>query len=803
MAIEIPKKLEDLPVTEPRWVGRRVTRREDGALLTGRVEFIDDVVRPGMLHCAILRSPFPDARITKLDTSAAEAQPGVAAVVSGEDALRWSHPSASSPEGWGAHCLATDLVRYVGEPVAAVAATSRYLAEDALEQIAIDYDPLESVADPFAAMQEGSPLLFEENGSNVMMQRVFTWGEVDEAFAGAAHVFTEKFRWNRVGANPTETFGAICEWDPRSLELTIRGSIQSPNFFGLGRAASLGLPSNKVNVKSHPHGGSFGGKGGTRGTDISSLLSRKAGGRPVKWIEDRMEYLMAGGSQAWDRHYEASLAVDGEQRVTGLRVKLVDDLGATGEGYGAISAAKPLAAFTGPYTIPVAQYDLTLVATNKLPAHPYRGFGPPPHFFVLEQLMDIAARNLGVDPAEFRRRNFIPSDQFPYTIPSGNEYDSGSYEEVLDKALDLAGYAALRAQQAEARLQGRLVGIGVASAVEPGVFDWNAYASVGVPGIGVPEGATVNLDILGMITVRVGFSLEGQGQYTLVSQLVADYFGTEMDAVRVVPLDTQSAPPSFGPGGSRLGVAISGAVLGACERIREKMCAVTAVLMQTEPANIELHDGKFCVVGVPGAEMSVAQVAGTMLARSDLLPPGIDPLPEATYVWTAPDRTEPDEEGRAKSYLTAAQAVHVVMVEIDRDTGIVEIVKYCLADDCGTRLNPAIVRGQSEGSVAQGVGAALYEEYTYDEDAQPLTTTYMDYLIPTIHEVPAMEMAEVVTPSPFTPLGAKGCGEGAIHTTPAAVMCAVNDALAPLGTIAREVPAAPNRIWKLIREASK
>ncbi len=562
----------------------------------------------------------------------------------------------------------------------------------------------------------------------------------------------------------------------------------------------LGVPTNKVNVKSHPHGGSFGGKGGARGTDIAAMLSRKAGGRPVKWIEDRVEYLTAGGSQAWDRHYEASLAVDDAGMVTGYRVSLVDDLGASGEGFGAISAAKPLAAFTGPYTIGVAQYDLTLVATNKVPASPYRGMGPPPHFFVLEQMMDIAARGLGRDPAEFRRANFIGAEQFPYTIPSGNEYDSGSYEEVLDSALELADYDELRRWQAGARDDGRLVGVGVASAIEPGVFDWNAYAIVGMPQTGVPEGATVSVDIMGMLTVRVGFSCEGQGQYTLVSQIVADYFGVEMDSVRVVYLDTQSAPPSFGPGGSRLGVAITGAVLGACERLAQKMSAVAARLTGSDAGDVELRDGKFVVKGKPGAEMSLPQVAGTMLARSDLLPDDVDPDPSATHVWTAPGRTRADEEGRAKSYLTAAQAVHVVVVEIDRDTGTVEILKYCLADDCGTRLNPVVVEGQTDGSVVQGIGAALYEQYAYDEDGQPLVASFADYLIPTIGEVPAIDKTAVVTPSPFTPLGAKGCGEGAIHTTPAAVMCAVNDALAPLGVLAREVPASPERLWRLIRE---
>jgi len=488
--------------------------------------------------------------------------------------------------------------------------------------------------------------------------------------------------------------------------------------------------------------------------------------------------------------------------VTGLKGGLVDDLGATGEAYGAICTAKPLAAFTGPYTIPVAQYDLKLVATNKLPSGPYRGMGPPPHFFVLEQMMDLAARRVGMDPAEIRRRNFIPKDRFPYTIPSGNEYDSGSYEEVLDAALGLADYPAMRAEQARAREEGRLVGIGVASAIEPGVFDWNAYAIVGMPGTGVPEGATVSIDILGFATVRVGFSLEGQGQYTLVTQIVSDYFGVEPEMVRVVCLDTQSAPPSFGPGGSRLGVAITGAVLGACDDIRRRMARVVATLMQTEAENVVLRDGRFGIPGVPDAQMTVAEVAGTMLGRSDLLPPDLDPRPEATHVWTAPGRTPADEQGRAKSYLTAAQAVHVVRVEIDRETGFVTIQRYCLADDCGTRLNPATVEGQTDGSVAQGIGAALLEEYAFDEDGQPLTTTFMDYLMPTIYEIPEIEKVAVVTPSPFTPLGAKGCGEGAIHTTPAAVMCAVNDALSPLGVLAREVPAAPARLWKLIREAS-
>jgi 3-oxo-Delta1-steroid hydratase/dehydrogenase large subunit len=803
MPIDIPRSLEDLPNRSPRFIGRAVRRVEDPQLVSGRTPFIDDVVLPGMLHAAILRSPLAHARIRSIDTSQAEKLPGVLAVVTGEDARRWSHPAPAVPDGWGTLCLAAEKVCYVGEPVAAVAASSRYVAEDALELIAVDYEPLPAVVDAARALAPESPLVIEEKGTNVMLQRVFEWGDVDAAFRDASHVFTEKFRWHRLGANPLETFGVIAEWDPVAGSLTLRASVQSATHFGLGRAAVLGLPSHKVRVIAHPHGGSFGGKGGTRGTDVTALLSRKSGGRPVKWIEDRTEYLIGGGSQSWDRHYEVSLAVKGDGRVTGLAVELLDDIGASGEGFGAISAAKPLACFTGPYAIPVARYDLTLVATNKLPQSPYRGMGPPPHNCVLEQMMDIAARGLGIDPAELRRRNFIPKDAFPYTIASGNEYDSGDYEAVLDKALALADYPRLREEQARARAEGRCVGIGVVSAIEPGVFDWNAYAILGVQGTGVPEGATVALDIMGKISIRVGFALEGQGQYTLATQLVADYFHVPLEDIQVVPLDTASAPPAFGPGGSRLGVALTGAVLGACERLRAKLVRVAAGLFQMDPGQVDLVDGKLVAKDVPGVEMPLAQVAGTMLARSDLLPPDMDPRPEATHVWTAPGRTQSDEQGRAKSYLTAAQAVHVVRVEVDTETGIVKILDYAVVDDCGTRLNPASVEGQTEGSIAQGVGAALLEEHVYDEEGQILTSSFLDYLLPTIYDVPAMRKDFVVTPSPFTPLGAKGCGEGAMHTTPAAILSALNDALAPLGVRATEIPATPRRLWTLIQGAER
>ncbi|MHC4481627.1 MAG: xanthine dehydrogenase family protein molybdopterin-binding subunit, partial [Planctomycetota bacterium] len=769
---EVAGRIGELPTSKARWIGKEVRRIEDPGLLTGRVEFIDNVALPGMLHCAILRSPYAHAEIRAIRSEGAEKLPGVVAILTGDDVLRWSHPSGSYPEGSGLHCVATDKTHYVGEPVAAVAATSRYLAEDALERIEVDYAPRTAVADAFQAMQPDSPRVIDALDSNVVFQKRFTWGDVGRAFDEADHVFSEGFRWNRVGANPLETFGAISQWNALDGSLTCRGSVQAPKLTSLGLAQVLGIPSNKIRLISHPRGGSFGGKGNPRGIAITALLSRKAGGRPVKWIEDRIEYLTAGGGQAWDRHYRASLAVRNDGVVTGLRVALVDDIGASGENFGAVGAGKPLSCFTGCYAIPVAEYDVTIVLTHKLPTSAYRGMGPPPHNLVLEQMMDIAARELQLDPAEVRRRNYIPPDRFPYVIPSGNEYDSGNYEAALDTVLEMADYRRLRREQAAAREDGRLLGIGIANGIEPGVFDWNAYAIVGVEGIGVPEGVTVSIDISGAITARVGFTLEGQGQYTLVAQLLAEYFGTELEAVSVVPLDTASAPPHFGPGGSRLGVALTGAVLGACAKLERKLVAIAAGLLQVDPEKVELFDGMLRVKGVPEAALPLVQVAGAALARSDLLPPGMEPGLEATSVWTAPERGPIDEQGRAKSYLTAANACHLVLVEIDRETGQTQILRYCIADDCGTRLNPATVEGMTQGGVAQGVGAILLEEYRYDEQAQPLVSTFMDYLLPTIHEVPMMEQAALCTPSPFAPLGAKGCGEGAIHTAPAAVLCA-------------------------------
>ena len=384
---------------------------------------------------------------------------------------------------------------------------------------------------------------------------------------------------------------------------------------------------------------------------------------------------------------------------------------------------------------------------------------------------------------------------------SDRDVEEADHAAEHEEAAVRVGLLGVRAEQERARAEGRLVGIGLVNTIEPGVFDWNAYAIVGQPGTGVPEGTTIVVDPFGKITCKVGFSLEGQGQYTVAAQLLADWFKVGMEDVRVVALDSVAAPPHFGPGGSRLGVALTGAILGACQMLTEKMLKVASGLLQTPLEACEFYDGVFRIKGMPEACVTLADIAGCMFAGSHLLPEDVDPNPEATYVWTAPGRTPADEEGRAKSYLTAANACHLVLVEVDAETGMVEIKGYWIADDCGTRLNPANVEGMTQGGVAQGVGAALLEEYVYDDDGQLLTSTFMDYLLPTIYEVPMTEKRALCTPSPFTPLGAKGAGEGSMHTTPAAVVCAINDAIAHLGVRALEMPAAPRRVWTLLQEA--
>jgi CO/xanthine dehydrogenase Mo-binding subunit len=800
-----PRNLSELPLTQPRYLGKDTARIEDAALLTGRAEFGDNLAFPGMLFAAILRSPHAHARIKRIDTSKAQKLQGVVAVVTGEDAKAWSEPVPGFPIGWAGHCLAVDKATFVGDPVAAVAATSRYIAEDALELIEVEYEILKPVTDPRKALDADSPIIWEHHGTNLIYHRLFTFGAVDHAFAEAHVVVKDDFRWTRASGNPIETCNCIVEWRP-DQSLNAWGGFQGTGFYVSSVARGLRLPAHKIRIKPLPHGGSFGTKIFPHAIIRIALLSRKAGGRHVKWIEDRIEHLVSSYTHGPDRYYSAEMALTRDGEITGFRVKVLDDLGAHAVSVAIGKALKPLSAFTGPYRIRNAQYDLTVVATNKCPQGSYRGWGVPSHNLAMEHCVDLAARKLGLDPVEIRRRNLLRPDQFPYEAPNGARYDSGDYQRTMDMALELAGYPTLREEQARARADGRLVGIGVCTGVELSAVAMSMFTLLGpgAPfGTSMPESARVRIDASGKIIGEVTFPWEGQGQHTFATNLLADYFGVDRDDVEVIAVDSLSAGPGTGPIGSRQAVMLSGAILGAADRIAAKLRKVAGVILEANADDIELINGQLRVKGSPEKALPLQKVITVMLTRSDLLPEGVDGNPEASYTYNPPDRKLPDPEGRASFDLTAANNTHVVMVEVDRETGQVQVLKYVIADDCGVRLNPAIVEGMIQGAVAQGMGQTLLEEHVYDENGQYLTSTFMDYLLPTIWEVPMTERTYTETPSPFSPMGVKGAGESAVLATPAALLSAINDALFPLGVRCTTVPASPLRLWQLIQTAQK
>jgi 3-oxo-Delta1-steroid hydratase/dehydrogenase large subunit len=772
-----------------KWIGQAVKRKEDPDLLTGKAQFIADAVMPGMLHMAILRSPYAHARITAIDAGGALALPGVTAVITGTDAAEMSTPLFGLPPGWSTYCLAVEKACYVGEPVAAVAAPDRYYAEDALEKITVEYEPLPVVTDPEEATAPGSPLVQTDKGSNVIYQRTFSFGEDTEAvFSRAAHTVGGKFRWRRVSGNPIETLGCLCAYDAASGQLTVWANLQLHTALQRVVAATLRLAPEKVRIRAFPQGGSFGAKRSVyKYVVMASLLALRTG-RPVKWVEDRREHLVASSTHGSDRYYEAELAVDADGTIRGLRVKLLDDIGAYCETLGgALQVVKPLACLTGCYVIPDVEYAVTCVATNKSPQGAYRGFGPPVHNFVLERLVDMAARRLRLDPAAIRLGNFIPPAAFPYTIPSGNLYDSGDYPAVLRKALALVEYDRWRREQQRAREAGRYVGIGMATIVDVGVSGRGliAFLHPTLSAAGGPEGVRLRVDGQGTIVVEVGYAEAGQGLDTIVVQVLADELGITPEGISVIHLDTASAPPSQGPVGSRGGVAIAGAVLAAARSLQEQALQRAAVQFGISPSSLEWYEGRVRVSSSPERTLSVAELA----AKTPLRVEG---------EWLSPAQGQPDEQGRLHSYATAAAATHIAVVEVDIETGQIRILQYIAVDDCGTVLNPAIVEGMVQGGIAQGLGIALLEEHVYDEDGQLLNGTLMDYLLPTAVDVPHIETAHLVTPSPFTPFGAKGTGESSINGAPAAIANAISDALAPLGIEITELPVSPARLMSLI-----
>jgi carbon-monoxide dehydrogenase large subunit len=795
---------------ERKWVGQSIRRLEDPKFLLGRGGYIDDMRVRGMLHAALVRSPHAHAKITSIDTRAAKELPGVFAVVTGAEAAEITDPMPDfgpAPDKTTWRCLAVDKVRYVGEGVVAVVAESRYIAEDAADLVEIEYELLEPVVDPEAAIEDGAALVHEPLGSNIAYQRTFSFGEVEKDFADSEVVVRDRLRWHRSGGQPLETVGAIASFDRATGMMTINTNTLSFTSYLFMLAGTLKVPDNKLDVIPHPAGGSFGSKlFAVKVSAIAGLLS-KVSGRPVKYVEDRIDNISNCDHHGSDRVYDVELALTREGQMKSLRVRSLDDYGAYIQ-FGVGHHGNALAQVTGPYRITSVEYTVTAVMTNKCQQGAYRGFGSEVNNWMLERMVDMAARELDLDPVEIRRRNFIGKDEFPYFIPTGNVYDSGDYEAVLDKALELADLDHWRAEQAKAREEGRYIGIGLVTCQERSVFSatefWFWFDEPGAPVTSMPESVTLRVGATGDITATLySCAFWGNSPETMVAQLVAEEFDCEPHDVSVVYAGTRNGLPATGPGGSRTTVMLAGAVEGASERIKDKAFKVAEHLLEADAGDLEWSDGGVQVKGSPDKRLSLGDIAIQTHLFKHSLPEEIESGLEASKVYDHPYTTMPnaDRSNLGVFYPFVGHACHIPIVEVDAQTGEVRFLKYIAVHDCGTLVNPRSLAGHITGGTVQGIGTALHEEYVYGADGNLQTQSYMDYLIPTAMEAPEFVIGHHETPSPWTPHGIKGGGEGGRMMAPAAIAAAIDDALAPLGVRATALPATPARIVGWIEDA--
>jgi len=764
-------------------VGRSVKRREDERLLRGRGGYVADVVRPRALHLAVVRSPHPHARIQAIDVGPARACPGVVDVVTLADvpALARAIPMRMAERGQMARYLqrplARDKVRYVGEPVAAVVADDRYRAEDALARVEVAYDPLPALVDTRAAAGPGAPLLFESEGTNVVASYTVACGDVERALGNADLVLRETFYVQRHSAVPLETRGALAEWDAGRGVLTMWGMTKVPHVNRRIVAEHVGLPEHRVRFLPTDVGGAFGVRGEVYPEDFLVAVLAMRTGRPVRWIEDRREHLQAA-NHSREQHHDVVIGLRRDGTILGIHDRFWNDMGAYVRTHGATAPNNTAAYIPGPYRVPSYRADVTCVVTNKTPAGTYRAPGRFEATFVRERIVDMAARALALDPAEIRRRNFIPSEAMPYdlgttTHGSGVVYDSGDYPRLFDAALDRVGYETLRTAQAGARRAGRHVGIGLAYVVEKS-------------GLGPWESARVVVDGGGDVVVYTGIPSVGQGVETVFAQVCADVLGVRYEDVTVRYGDTEALPDSVGAFGSRGTVVGGNAVLGAAERVRDKILAVAARELEAHPADLELRDGAVRVRGVVDRALTLREVARAA-AVPRALAAGLEPGLEALHY-------------HRQESMTYGHGLHLAVVEVDEDTGAVGILRYAVVYDVGRAVNPMLVEGQLVGGLAQGLGAALHEELAYDDTGQLVAGTLLEYHLPAAADMPPLQLwIREDDPSPTNALGVKGAGEDGIVAAGAAVANAVADALAPLAVEVRALPLRPCRLRELIR----
>jgi len=776
--------------------GSGIRRREDPRLITGTATYTDDIVLPGMVHAAILRSPHAHARITRVDTARASAAPGVLAVYTAADtagALKampclWLVPNSELKVGVYPP-LAKDVVRYVGDCVAVVVAESRYQAQDAVDLIDVDYEPLPAVVDPERAMGQGAPQLHPDIPRNQAFHWTVSGGDVDAAFTSAEVVVRERIIQQRLIPTAMEPRSAVAQWVPATRELTLWNTTQNPHIVRFACSVVTGVPEDKLRVIAPEVGGGFGSKiAQYPGEFIAAFCSMRLG-RPVKWTETRRENYLAT-THGRDHVQDVEMAATRDGKIKGLRCTVWAGMGAY------LSTAAPGIPtilhglmLSGPYAVPAVKEDVYGVYTNTTPVEAYRGAGRPEATFILERLIDRLARELKLDPAEVRKRNLLAPFDNGCTVVTGLTYDSGNYPRALDKALDHVDYKKLRAEQAALRKEGRYIGIGVSSYVEIcGLGPSQVAGAVGFQG-GLWESAIVRFHPTGKVNVFIGASPHGQGEETTFAQIVAHELGVGVDDVKVIHGDTDNTPMGWGTYGSRT-TAVGGAALAtAVGKIKEKAKRLTAHLLEAAPEDIEYGDGRFYVKGSPSRSKTIQDIA-LMANVAWNLPPGMEGGLEATSFYDPPNFVYP-------------YGAHVAVVEVDRETGRVDLKRYVAVDDCGPQINPIIVEGQVHGGVVQGVGQALWEGAVYDEAGQLLTGSLQDYAIPRAEELPDIEVLSTVTPSPHHPLGVKGIGEAGTIASTVTVYNAVMDALEPFGVNSLTMPLTPERVWRAIAAAEE
>jgi carbon-monoxide dehydrogenase large subunit len=772
-----------------RYFGERITRSEDPRLLTGRGLFVDDVHLPGLLHAAVLRSSHAHANIRHIDTTKALTLPGVIAIYTHRDLPQRlqeplpkliPHPDLVHHKTQRA--LAATKVRYVGEPVAFVVAESRYIAEDAAELIEVAYDPLPAVVDLESAIRPGAPLVHEEMGTNICAHHTQRVGDAEKAFGQAAHVFTERFVVDRGTAAPMECRGVVATWDAKRQDLTVWDSTQAPIRIRNYLSELLGLPQHRIRVIAPDVGGGFGPKiMMCYPEEVLVPFAAIQLGRPVKWIEDRRENFVAMNHEREQIH-DAAIAVDAQGRIVAVKTVFLYDSGAY-IPYGLIVPIVAGTTLPGPYKIPHYYFEFQAAFTNKTTVSPYRGAGRPHGVFVMERLLDRVARELGLDRAEVRRRNFIQPHEFPYEHPGliyqdGEPliYDSGDYPAAFAKALELIDYAHWPQQRERFRHAGRHVGLGFACYVEGS-------------GIGPYEGCRISVEPSGKVFLATSVGTQGQGHFTSFAQIVADALGTPIEDIAVTTGDSGAFGWGTGAFASRAAVVAGNAVALAAEAVRSKVLTVAASMLEARVDDLELHNGRVSVRGAPGKSLSLGEIATAANPLRGTIPPDWEqPGLEATRYFAPPRGT-------------FANGVHAAIVEVDAATGQLTILRYVVVHDCGKVINPLIVDGQIRGGVAQGIGGAFYEKLVYDEQGQLLTQTFMDYLLPTAMEVPPIVIAHLESPSPLNPLGVKGAGEAGVIPVPALFAQAIEDALADYGVMITEMPLSPNRLLDLVRGA--